>query len=76
MIPDNRRGTAATGNFDLPLDILGGTPLDGWLAVSHCAVGIGPTPRGPLIGGRVGRLQAWSCAEQDQARDNERKKSH
>jgi hypothetical protein len=29
-----------------------------------------------LIGGRVGRLQAWSCAEQDQARDNERKKSH
>ena len=28
MIPDDRRGTAATGNFGLPLDILGGTPLD------------------------------------------------
>ena len=51
MIPDDRRGTAATGNFDLPLDILGGTPLDGCIAVGNGAIGIGPTPRGPLVGG-------------------------
>ena len=76
MIPDDGSGTALAGDLDLPLDILGGTPLDGRIAVGNGSIGIGPTPRGPLVGGWVGRLQAWSWAEQDQARDNERKNSH
>ena len=76
MIPDDGSGTALAGDLDLPLDILGGTPLDGRIAVDNGSIGIGPTPRGPLVGGWVGRLQAWSWAEQDQARDNEWKNSH
>ena len=51
VIPDDRRGTALAGNLDLPLDILGGTPLDGRIAVGNGSIGIGPTPRGPLVGG-------------------------
>ena len=70
VIPDNGRGTAATGNLDLPLDILGGTPFDGRLAIGHSAIGIGPAPSGPLVGG----LKAW--AQKHQARDNEKQNSH
>ena len=51
FIPDNGSGTAAAGQLDLPLDILGGTPLDGRIAVGNGSIGIGPTPRGPLVGG-------------------------
>ena len=58
------------GQLDLPLDILGGTPFDGRLAIGHSAIGIGPAPSGPLVGG----LKAW--AQKHQARDNEKQNSH
>ena len=65
FIPDNGRGTAATGQLDLPLDILGGTPLGGWLTTRHDAIGIGPAPRGPL----VGSPEVWT--QKEDTRDNE-----
>ena len=56
FIPNNGCGTATTGKLDLPLDILGGTPLRGRLAIGDGAIGIGPAPCGPLVGG----LEAWA----------------
>jgi len=56
FIPNNGRGTAASGQLDLPLNVLGGTPLRGRLATGNSAIGIGPTPCGPLVDG----LEAWA----------------
>ena len=56
FIPNNGRGTATTGQLDLPPDILGGTPFGGRLATGDGAIGIGPAPCGPLVGG----LEAWA----------------
>ena len=56
FIPNNGRGTATTGQLDLPLNVLGGTPLGGRLAIGHGAIGIGPAPSGPLVGG----LEVWA----------------
>ena len=56
FIPDNGRGTTTTGELDLPLNVLGGTPLGGRLATGNGAIGIGPAPCGPLVGG----LEAWA----------------
>ena len=55
FIPNNGRGTATTGQLDLPLDILGGTPFGGRLATGDGAIGIGPAPSVPLVGG----LEVW-----------------
>ena len=65
FIPDNGRGTATTGQLDLPLDILGDTPLGGWLTTRDGAIGIGPTPCGPL----VGTLKVWT--QKEDTGDNE-----
>ena len=70
MIPDNGRGTANTGQLDLPLNVLGGIPLCGRLATGDGAIGIGPTPRGPLVGSR----KAW--AQIEEPCDNEQQNSH
>ena len=56
FIPNNGRGTATTGQLDLPLNVLGGTPFGGRLAIGNGAIGIGPAPSGPLVGG----LEAWA----------------
>ena len=51
FIPNNGRGTATTGQLDLPLNVLGGTPFGGRLAIGDGAISIGPAPCGPLVGG-------------------------
>ena len=70
FIPNNGRGTTTTGQFDLPLDILGGTPLRGRLAIGDGAIGIGPAPCGPLVGGLEVRTQ------KEEGRDYEQQNSH
>ena len=65
FIPDNGSGTAAAGQLDLPLDILGGTPLGGWLTTRDGPICIGPAPCGPL----VGALKVWT--QKEDTRDNE-----
>ena len=65
FIPDNGRGTATTGQLDLPLDILGDTPLGGGFTTSDGPICIGPAPCGPL----VGSLEVWT--QKEDTRDNE-----
>ena len=65
ITPNNRRGTAPTGNFDFPLDVGLLVPLDGRITVRRDAVGLRSSPLVPVLlplGLEVGRPDS-TCHE-------------